>query len=59
MVGYPLDSLFHWPLEDILNLEHGDRQRFIEEISTINRQMNEGSESAESSPGIPLEFWPG
>lgn len=64
MVGYPLDSLyeevafiayhFHWPLEDILNLEHGDRQRFIEEISAINRQMNETSEP---SKGIPLELW--
>lgn len=66
IVSYPLDSLFeevafvayhfHWPLEDILALEHGDRQRFIEEISAINRQKNEGSEPLK---GIPLASWPG
>jgi hypothetical protein len=43
-------------LEDILNLEHGDRQRFIEEISAINRQMNE---SSTPSKGIPLDQWIG
>ncbi len=46
---------FHWPLEDILALEHGDRQQFIEEISAINRRMNESS--AAPSQGIPLQFW--
>jgi hypothetical protein len=68
IVGYPLDSLFeevafiafhfHWPLADILNLEHGDRHRFMDEISAINRQMNESSGSAPSQ-GIPLEVWAG
>lgn len=43
---------FHWPLQDILNLEHGDRQRFIDEISTINRQMNE---SNKPSQGVPIQ----
>ncbi len=47
---------FHWPLEDILSLEHGDRQRFIDEISRINRQMNQVSEP---SKGIPLQDWLG
>jgi hypothetical protein len=66
VVGYPLDTLFeevafvayhfHWPLVDILDLEHGDRQRFIEEISAINRQM---SQSSTQSEGIPLELWDG
>ena len=61
---YPLEDLFeevafiayhfHWPLADILSLEHGDRQRFIYEISAINRQM---SESAAPSKGISLEQW--
>jgi hypothetical protein len=63
-VGYPLDTLFeevafvayhfHWPLADILALEHGDRQRFIEEISAINKQV---SGSPTPSRGIPLELW--
>jgi hypothetical protein len=68
IVGYPLDSLyeevafiafhFHWPLEEILNLEHGDRQRFMDEISAINRQMNESS-GPQPSQGVPLEVWAG
>jgi hypothetical protein len=71
IVGYPLDRLyeevaflafhFHWPLSDILNLEHGDRHRFMDEISAINRQMNEaaGPSGPEPSKGIPLEVWAG
>jgi hypothetical protein len=68
IVGYPLDSLFeevafiafhfHWPFEDILNLEHGDRHRFMDEISAINRQMNESTGPAPSE-GVPLEVWAG
>ncbi|MFN8499776.1 MAG: DUF6760 family protein [Anaerolineae bacterium] len=68
-MGYPLDSLFeevafiayhfHWSLTDILNLEHGDRHRFIEQISAINRQMNEDAGGAATTEGIPLQFWPG
>jgi hypothetical protein len=45
-------------LEEILNLEHGDRQRFMDEISAINRRMNEPSGPAPSQ-GIPLEVWAG
>jgi hypothetical protein len=33
---------FHWPLEDILALEHGDRRRWVEEIAKINRQISGG-----------------
>jgi hypothetical protein len=32
---------FHWPLNEILDLEHPLRQRFVEEIGRINRQLNE------------------
>jgi len=32
---------FHWPLSEILDLEHPLRQRFVEEIGRINRQLNE------------------
>ncbi|MEX0271128.1 DUF6760 family protein [Leptolyngbyaceae cyanobacterium UHCC 1019] len=41
-MSYPLDRLhqevafialhFHWTLEDILNLEHRDRRRWVQEI---------------------------
>jgi hypothetical protein len=53
VVGYPLDRLheevayiayhFHWPHEEILSLEHGERRRWVEEIAKINRRLNEGS----------------
>jgi hypothetical protein len=26
---------FHWPLDTILDLEHGDRRRFLQEAETI------------------------
>ncbi len=66
ILGYPLNRLyeevafvayhFHWALNDILNLEHGDRQRFVEEISAINRRMNETTGPAPSlSHGTPLQ----
>ncbi|MFV2063344.1 MAG: DUF6760 family protein [Chloroflexota bacterium] len=34
---------FHWSLEEILELEHRDRQRFVEEIASINRRISEDS----------------
>jgi len=36
---------FHWPLEHILSLEHGDRRRWAQEISRINERMNEEESS--------------
>ena len=45
ILGYPLDQLheevaviafhFHWHLEDILQLEHFERQRWVESISKL------------------------
>lgn len=65
-MSYPLDRLFeevafiayhfHWPLAEIVNLEHADRQRFIEETSAINRRMNDEPGSTSVS-GVPLQFW--
>ncbi len=34
---------FHWQLDTILDLEHRDRIRFIEEIGRINRRLSEGA----------------
>jgi hypothetical protein len=34
---------FHWPLADIMNLEHRQRRRWVQEIAGINRRMNEAS----------------
>ncbi|MGQ9674631.1 MAG: DUF6760 family protein [Chloroflexota bacterium] len=51
MAGYPLDRLyeevayiayhFHWPLEEILELEHAERQRWVEQIAAINTRLGE------------------
>ena len=32
---------FHWSFDEILDLEHSLRQRFVEEIGSINRKLNE------------------
>ena len=50
IVGYPLEPLyeevafiayhFHWPHDEVMELEHDDRRRWVEEISAINRQIN-------------------
>ena len=53
VVGYPLDRLneevaylayhFHWPLQDILDLEHGDRQQWVDQVASINRRLSEAA----------------
>ena len=32
---------FHWSMDDILDLEHPLRQRFVEEIGQIHRRLAE------------------
>lgn len=51
IVGYPLDRLheevayiayhLHWPLEEILALEHADRRQWVEQVAAINVRLNE------------------
>ncbi|MGL4651169.1 MAG: DUF6760 family protein [Caldilineaceae bacterium] len=51
IVGYPLDRLheevaylayyLHWPLDEILALQHEDRLRWVDEVARINRRLNE------------------
>lgn len=33
---------FHWPLADILDLEHADRLRYVSEIARINTRITQG-----------------
>ena len=50
-MSYPLEQLyqevafvayhFHWPLDSILEMEHAERHRWIQEISAINKRINE------------------
>ncbi len=54
--GYPLKTLyqevafvayhFHWPPDAVLNLEHEERRRWVEEISSINRRMSKAEEES-------------
>ena len=53
ITGYPLGPLheevafvayhFHWPLGDILDLQHAERRRWVAEISSINQRITEGA----------------
>jgi len=50
-VSYPLERIFqevayiayhfHWSLDDLLMMEHRERQLWIKEISAINKEINE------------------
>jgi len=31
---------FHWPLQEILEMEHQDRRQWAEKIAEINQKMN-------------------
>ncbi len=33
---------FHWSLDEILDLEHPVRRRFVEEIGRINTRLSQG-----------------
>ena len=56
VLGYPLKQLyeevafvayhFHWAPDAILNLEHAERRRWVEEISSINERMSESEAHA-------------
>ncbi|MBN2899193.1 MAG: hypothetical protein JXO44_10515 [Clostridia bacterium] len=39
-IGY----YFHWPHDQIMNMEHRERRRWCEEISEINRKANGDAE---------------
>ena len=48
MLRYPPEAIWqeiaflayhlHWPLDDLLDLEHGDRVRLIRAVSNLNTQ---------------------
>jgi hypothetical protein len=51
MIGYPLSRLFeevafiayyfHWPYDQIMDLDHKERQRWVSEVAQINKRLNE------------------
>ncbi len=54
IVGYPLERVYeevaflgyhlHWDCDAILNLPHGERKAWCEQVSKINQKINEGGE---------------
>lgn len=56
---YPEDRLFqeaayiayhfHWPKDEILDLPHRERHRWVEEISKINKRINKSGGGGSSS----------
>jgi hypothetical protein len=32
---------FHWPIDDILDMEHEERHTWLHEIARINREIND------------------
>ncbi len=50
-MSYPSDRLaeevaflsryLHWPLDQVLSLEHRERQRWVAEVSRTNERLNE------------------
>jgi hypothetical protein len=47
---------FHWPLKDILELEHDDRRTWVEQISGINSRLRE---EVEGGGGSSAPDWGG
>ena len=51
MTGYPSERLyeevayvayyFHWPYDQVMRMEHRERQRWVGEIARINERLNE------------------
>jgi len=33
----------HWSREELLNLEHAERLRWVQEVARINSRLNEGT----------------
>jgi hypothetical protein len=37
---------FHWSLDEIMNLEHGERRRWVSGISRLNERINDEASDA-------------
>jgi len=55
LITYPVERIFeeaafiayylHWPHDEIMSMEHRDRKRWCEQISRINKKMNNEPEN--------------
>jgi hypothetical protein len=65
-VSYPLDRLLeevayvayhlHWPYDEIMNMEHAERQRWVDQVAQINTRLNEGTNRVGLSQTGPNEI---
>ena len=54
MIVYPLDRLYeemayigyhlHWPYSEIMQMDHHERQRWVNEVIAINTRLNSPEE---------------
>ena len=54
-MSYPLEQLqeevayiayyLHWPLKDILEMEHRDRRQWADKVASINRKLAEADKA--------------
>lgn len=54
MTGYPSDRLFeevaylayhfHWPYDQVMGMEHHERQQWVREVAKINQRLNDAAE---------------
>ena len=35
----------HWPYEQVMNMDHLERRHWVEEVSSINQRLNEGTKA--------------
>ena len=50
MIGYPSERLFeevayiayyfHWPYDEVMGMDHQERQRWVGEVARINDRLN-------------------
>ncbi|WP_211237911.1 DUF6760 family protein [Cohnella panacarvi] len=55
LVSYPVERIyeevgfisyyFHWAHDDIMNMDHRERRRWCDEISKINKKLNDEPDS--------------
>ncbi|MGA1871568.1 MAG: DUF6760 family protein [bacterium] len=41
---------FHWPYDQVMSMEHLERQQWIAEVAKINTQLNDAMKEVRSNP---------
>ena len=43
----------HWPLDEILGMEHAERRQWANEVSAINKKLNESTSEEPFKSWVP------